>query len=178
MHGENDGLPGLVVDRYDDTLVVKLYTAAWFPHLATVVDALVGAHSAPRIVLRLGARRRPTAQRSTLADGDTLLGQTPTRTGAASASAGSSMEADVVHGQKTGHFLDQRDNRALVRSMADGRDVLDVFASTGGFALAAAAGGARSVHLVDLSAPALAAAAAQPRSQPAGCARCVPARCT
>ena len=64
----------------------------------------------------------------------------------------------MVHGQKTGHFLDQRDNRALVRSMAEGKDVLDVFASTGGFSLAAAAGGARSVHLVDLSEPALATA--------------------
>ena len=71
---------------------------------------------------------------------------------------GLTMEADVVHGQKTGHFLDQRDNRALVRGIAAGRDVLDVFASTGGFALAAAAGGARSVHLVDQSAPAIAAA--------------------
>lgn len=65
------------------------------------------------------------------------------------------MEADVVHGQKTGHFLDQRDNRALVRSMAAGASVLDVFASTGGFSLAAAAGGATSVHLIDQSAPAL-----------------------
>ena len=71
---------------------------------------------------------------------------------------GLTMEADVVHGQKTGHYLDQRDNRTLVRGIAAGRDVLDVFASTGGFALAAAAGGARSVHLVDQSAPALAAA--------------------
>jgi 23S rRNA (cytosine1962-C5)-methyltransferase len=68
------------------------------------------------------------------------------------------LEADVVHGQKTGHFLDQRDNRALVRSMAQGASVLDVFASTGGFSVAAAAGGAVSVHLVDQSAPALAAA--------------------
>ena len=51
------------------------------------------------------------------------------------------MEADVTRGQKTGHFLDQRDNRALVRSMAADADVLDVFASTGGFSVAAAAGG-------------------------------------
>jgi 23S rRNA (cytosine1962-C5)-methyltransferase len=68
------------------------------------------------------------------------------------------MEADVVRGQKTGHFLDQRDNRILVRGSSAGCDVLDVFCSTGGFALNAAAGGARSVHLVDLSAPAIAAA--------------------
>jgi 23S rRNA (cytosine1962-C5)-methyltransferase len=68
------------------------------------------------------------------------------------------MEADVIEGQKTGHFLDQRDNRALVRSMAEGCDVLDVFASTGGFSVSAAAGGARSVHLVDMSAAAIATA--------------------
>ena len=156
MHGENDGLPGLVVDRYADTLVVKLYTAAWFPHLATVVDALVALTSTSRIVLRLG---RDAGGRNTtaLADGDTIHGQTPTGP-IRFRERGLVMEADVVHGQKTGHFLDQRDNRALVRAMAEGKDVLDVFASTGGFSLAAAAGGARSVHLVDLSAPALAAA--------------------
>jgi 23S rRNA (cytosine1962-C5)-methyltransferase len=156
VHGENDGLPGLVVDRYEDTLVVKIYSAAWFPHLATVVDALVALTSASRIVLRLG-RDAGARNTTTLADGDTIHGQTPTGP-IRFRERGLVMEADVVHGQKTGHFLDQRDNRALVRSMAEGRDVLDVFASTGGFALAAAAGGARSVHLVDLSAPALAAA--------------------
>ncbi len=63
-----------------------------------------------------------------------------------------------MHGQKTGHFLDQRDNRALVRGLAANCDVLDVFCSTGGFAVNAAAGGARSVHMIDLSAPAIAAA--------------------
>ncbi|MCU1504831.1 MAG: hypothetical protein JWM12_4185 [Ilumatobacteraceae bacterium] len=68
------------------------------------------------------------------------------------------VEADVVHGQKTGYFLDQRDNRALVGSMASGARVLDVFASTGGFGLHAAAGGATSVLSVDASAPTLAVA--------------------
>jgi 23S rRNA (cytosine1962-C5)-methyltransferase len=64
----------------------------------------------------------------------------------------------VRSGQKTGHFLDQRANRLRVGAMASGKDVLDVFASTGGFSVHAAAGGARSVHAVDLSAPTLAAA--------------------
>ena len=71
---------------------------------------------------------------------------------------GLAFEADVRAGQKTGHFLDQRANRLRVGSMASDRDVLDVFASTGGFSVHAAAGGARSVHAVDLSAPTLAAA--------------------
>jgi 23S rRNA (cytosine1962-C5)-methyltransferase len=156
VHGENDGLPGLVVDRYADTLVVKLYTPAWFAHLADVVTALGGLIDADRVVLRLG---RSVADGETfgLHDGDVLVG--PPLTGPiVFRERGLVMEADVVHGQKTGHFLDQRDNRVLVRSMAAGADVLDVFASTGGFSVAAAAGGAARVHLVDQSAPALATA--------------------
>jgi 23S rRNA (cytosine1962-C5)-methyltransferase len=156
VHGENDGLPGLVVDRYAATLVVKLYTPAWFPHLADVVAVLGELARPERIVLRLG---RGVARGETfgLADGDTIVGDPPSGP-VRFVERGLSLEADVVRGQKTGHFLDQRDNRALVRSMAEGADVLDVFASTGGFSVSAAAGGARSVHLVDQSAPALATA--------------------
>lgn len=156
VHGENDGLPGLVVDAYADTAVVKLYTPAWFSHLRPVLDALVELVPLRRVVLRLG-RSVEAGETFGLADGDTVVGDRPA--GAVRFhERGLLMEADVVHGQKTGHFLDQRDNRALVRSMAAGLDVLDVFSSTGGFALSAAAGGAASVHLVDQSAPALAAA--------------------
>jgi 23S rRNA (cytosine1962-C5)-methyltransferase len=142
-----------VVDRYDTTFVVKLYSAAWFPHLGVVVDALAALLDPERVVLRLS---RAVAAGATfgLADGETLVGLPPERP-VLFRERGLVMEADVGHGQKTGHFLDQRDNRALVRGMAAGCDVLDVFASTGGFAVAAAAGGARSVHLVDLSAPAI-----------------------
>ena len=156
MHGENDGLPALVVDRYNTTLVVKLYSAAWFPHLSTIIDALVELMTPERVVLRL-ARAVAAGNTFGLADGDTLVGRAPDGP-VLFRERGLTMEADVVHGQKTGHYLDQRDNRTLVRGIAGGRDVLDVFASTGGFAVAAAAGGARSVHLVDQSAPALAAA--------------------
>jgi 23S rRNA (cytosine1962-C5)-methyltransferase len=66
----------------------------------------------------------------------------------------------VVQGHKTGHFLDQRDNRLMVRGLATGARVLDVFACTGGFSVSAAAGGAVSVHAIDISRPALAAAEA------------------
>jgi 23S rRNA (cytosine1962-C5)-methyltransferase len=156
VHGENDGLPALVVDRYADTLVVKLYSPIWFPHLATVVGQLVGLLDPVRVVLRL-SRQVARADTFGLADGTTVHGPSPDAP-VRFRERGLVMEADVVHGQKTGHFLDQRDNRALVRSMAAGASVLDVFASTGGFSLAAAAGGARRVHLVDSSASALAAA--------------------
>jgi 23S rRNA (cytosine1962-C5)-methyltransferase len=153
VHGENDGLPGLVVDRYAATLVVKLYSPAWFAHLRPVLAALAAERPHERVVLRLG---RSVADGVTygLSDGDVVVGPAvdgPIRF----LERDLVLEADVVHGQKTGHFLDQRDNRALVRSMADGAEVLDVFASTGGFSVSAAAGGAASVHLIDQSAPAL-----------------------
>ena len=92
-----------------------------------------------------------------LSDGDMIVGEAPNQP-VFFRERGLTLEADVVHGQKTGHFLDQRDNRALVRGMASGAEVLDVFASTGGFAVSAAAGGASSVLLVDQSEPALQAA--------------------
>ena len=156
VHGENDGLPALVVDKYAATVVVKVYSAAWFPHLRAVVAALRSIVGPERIVLRL-ARNVARGDTYGLTDGTTVLGPPPSGP-IRFRERGLVMEADVEHGQKTGHFLDQRDNRALVRSMASGARVLDVFASTGGFSLAAAAGGARSTHLVDASAHAIEAA--------------------
>jgi 23S rRNA (cytosine1962-C5)-methyltransferase len=153
VHGENDGMPGLVVDRYARTLVAKLYSPAWFPHLRDVVEVLGELQPSERVVLRL-SRSVANGETFGFADGDVLVGP-PVDGPVMFTERGLTMEADVVHGQKTGHFLDQRDNRVLVRGMAAGADVLDVFASTGGFSLAAAAGGAKSVHLIDQSAPAL-----------------------
>ena len=153
VHGENDGLPGLIVDRYDRTLVVKLYSPAWFPHLGVVVDVLRRLLEPERIVLRFG-RAVAAGETYGLSDGDTLFGEPPNQP-VFFRERGLTLEADVVRGQKTGHFLDQRDNRALVRGMAAGADVLDVFANTGAFSVSAAAGGASSVHLVDQSEPAL-----------------------
>lgn len=153
VHGENDGLPGLIVDRYTDTLVVKLYTPAWFPHLRSVVTVLQGLLSPDRVVLRL-SRGVANGETFGLSDGDTIVGEAPNQP-VFFRERGLTLEADVVEGQKTGHFLDQRDNRGLVRGMAAGADVLDVFSSTGGFSVSAAAGGAKSVHLIDQSGPAL-----------------------
>lgn len=153
VHGENDNMPGLVVDRYEETLVVKLYSASWFPHLAGVCEALVEAMNPKRIILRM-SRGVGLGETFGLTDGNALLGGVPT-TPVLFRERGLVMEADVVNGNKTGYFLDQRDNRALVRGIAAGADVLDVFASSGGFSVSAAAGGAKSVHLVDMSSGAL-----------------------
>jgi 23S rRNA (cytosine1962-C5)-methyltransferase len=156
IHGENDGFPGLVLDRYSSTLVLKVYSGAWFPHLATIVPLLRTRLDPESIVLRLG-RLVQRADTFGLADGMALAGTTPTEP-VPFLEHGLRFEAPVAHGHKTGHFLDQRENRALVRSLARGARVLDVFSYTGGFSLHAAAGGARAVHAVDQSAPALAAA--------------------
>jgi len=149
VHGENDGLPGLVVDRYGDVVVLKLYTAAWLPHLVDVVAGLEHVLSPRSIVLRLARTLREQPLHG-LCEGLVLSG-TPVDGPVVFLEAGLEFEADVVHGQKTGHFLDQRDNRVRVGALASGRRVLDVFSCTGGFSVHAAAGGAKVAHSIDAS---------------------------
>lgn len=155
INGENDGLPGLVVDLYDDVAVVKLYTPAWVPHLKTIVPLLAGLLATSTVVLRLSRRTQRDAPDG-IVDGMALLGHLPTEP-VLFRENGLRVEAEVVAGQKTGYFLDQRDNRRLVGAQCRGASVLDVFSAGGGFTLAAAAGGAASVLSVDISAPALSA---------------------
>jgi 23S rRNA (cytosine1962-C5)-methyltransferase len=174
VHGENDGLPGLVVDRYEATLVVKLYSLAWLPWLADLRAALEGVLrnvpgtcEAPgtwqppgksSIVLRLSRELVGQPERLYgLSDGVALAGP-PTDGPVQFSENGLRFEADVLRGQKTGFFFDQRDNRAQVEKLAAGRRVLNVFAYSGGFSLYAARGGAAAVTSLDSSAPALAAA--------------------
>ncbi|MBI5089859.1 MAG: class I SAM-dependent methyltransferase [Actinobacteria bacterium] len=156
VHGESDQLPGLVVDRYAHVAVVKLYSAAWVPHLAQVVPALAALLPVSSIVLRL-ARSLSDADLHGLHEGMSLHGPDVDRP-IEFLEHGLAFEADVIHGQKTGWFLDQRDNRALVGSMSAGARVLDVFCCGGGFSVHAAAGGARSALAIDSSPFATAAA--------------------
>ena len=152
VHGENDALPGLVVDRYSGTCVIKVYTASLVPHLGAISDAVTDVVGPERIVVRAS---RHVAR---LVEEDRDAGVVWFR------EHGLQMSADVGRGQKTGHFLDQRDNRRLVAAHAEGARLLDVFACTGGFSLHAAAGGASSVHLVDQSAGAIETAATNLRA--------------
>jgi 23S rRNA (cytosine1962-C5)-methyltransferase len=156
VHGENDGLPGLVIDRYGESYVLKLYTTAWVPHLVDLLHGLTAVAQPQRVVLRLSRFvQSQEADLYGLQDGQLLLGK-PLRNGVRFLENGLYFEADVVQGQKTGFFLDQRDNRARVEKLADGRRVLNVFAYTGGFSLYAARGGAKEVVSLDISQPALA----------------------
>jgi 23S rRNA (cytosine1962-C5)-methyltransferase len=159
LHGENDGTGGLVIDRYDSTLVCKVYSSCWLPHLSAVLEALVATVPTDRVVLRLG--RLAAADRAVheagLRDGMVLRGDVfdgPVLF----TENGLTFEADVINGQKTGHFLDQRDNRQMIKATSEGARVLDVFSCTGGFSVHAAAGGATHVHSVDIAEPALATA--------------------
>ena len=158
LHGENDRMPGVVVDLYRTVAVVKLYSEAWIPHLDDLLDELQAAvWSITAIVLRLSRRvaAGALARQRGLVDGDVVRGSLRTERVTFS-EHGLRFAADVRRGQKTGWFLDQRDNRALVGSMADGARVLDVFCCGGGFSVHAAAGGAAHVHSVDISPHAIA----------------------
>lgn len=172
INGESDGFPGLVLDRYAGCLVLKLYAAAWFdalrpagspapPHSATAsldLIALLRDRLAPaRIVLRLSRNLDVASRLAGFSDGQNLLGD-DTAPSVVFHEHGLRFESDVVQGQKTGFFLDQRDNRARVGALARGADVLNVFSFSGGFSVHAARGGARSVTDLDISPHALASA--------------------
>jgi 23S rRNA (cytosine1962-C5)-methyltransferase len=158
LNGEGDGWPGLVLDRYDATLVIKLYTAAWLPRLDEVVQLLKSSLPGERIVLRLSRNIQQVAEANfSRADGQVLTGA-PLTGPVIFQESGLRFEADVARGQKTGFFLDQRENRRLVETLAHGRSVLNAFSFSGGFSLYAARGGAASVTDLDISAHALAGA--------------------
>lgn len=158
VHGENDGLPGVVIDRYDTTLVIKLYTAAWVAHLRRLLSALEETWPATRLILRLGrAVMRQAGALHGLQDGMVLVGS-PLRRPLIFQEHGLQFEVDPIHGHKTGFYLDQRDNRTRLERLCADKTVLDACAYTGAFAVYAARGGAREVTSLDISAAALEAA--------------------
>ncbi|HWW03602.1 MAG TPA: class I SAM-dependent methyltransferase [Candidatus Acidoferrum sp.] len=158
INGESDGWPGLVLDRYDRTLALKLYTAAWLPRLKETVELLTGRLHPERIVLRLSRNIQKVAESQfAMADGQLLVGP-PLEGPVLFMESSLRFEADVLRGQKTGFFLDQRENRRRVETLASGRTVLNAFSFSGGFSLYAARGGATAVTDLDISAHALQAA--------------------
>jgi 23S rRNA (cytosine1962-C5)-methyltransferase len=155
IHGESDGWPGLVLDHYDSTLALKLYTAAWLSRLDEILELLPKKISCERIVLRLSRNIQPLAEKQfQRRDGQILFG-TPPEGAVVFSENGIRFEADVLRGQKTGFFLDQRENRAEVEKLSRVRDVLNAFSFSGGFSVYAARGGAKSVTDLDISAHAL-----------------------
>ena len=158
VNGPNDAMPGVVLDRYDRTLVLKLYAASLLPHLPSLVRAIEQVLAPDVLVLRLSRAVAAHELAAQLADGVTILGALDDGP-VAFLENGVVFEADPLRGQKTGFFLDQRDNRALLeRRTPQGARVLNVFAYSGGFSLYAARAGASHVTSLDLSPHALAQA--------------------
>jgi 23S rRNA (cytosine1962-C5)-methyltransferase len=157
VHGESDGLPGVVADRYGDTLVLQLTSAGAERWREAIAAALLEATGASRVWERSDAEVRGLEGLAP-ATGPVRGAREPTRI--VVSERGIRFEIDLERGHKTGFYLDQRENRVKVRALARGRDVLDGFCYTGGFALNATAGGAKSVFALDSSAEALALAKA------------------
>ena len=150
VHAEADRMPGLIVDRFGDTAVLQANSAGMDRLLPEIVATLLRLLPLRSVVARNDSGAR---QQEGLAQDVRLLHGTDAACEAQE--AGLRFPADPLTGQKTGFFYDQRPGRDRVAALADGASVLDVFCHTGAFGLRAAAAGARSVLLVDSSAPAL-----------------------
>jgi 23S rRNA (cytosine1962-C5)-methyltransferase len=155
VHAEADGLPGVVIDRFGDTAVIQP-NAAWADALIEpLCDALVQVTGVTTVVMNASGRARSLEgldDRMGILRGDAPTAAIPVPMN------GATYMADLMGGQKTGLFFDQRPNHAFAASLSRGARVLDMFSHVGGFGLAALAGGAASVLAVDGSEPALALA--------------------
>ena len=151
LYGESDGLPGIVVDLYGDVdselrwAVVRTYSSSVQGLLTWIVDGLRSVTELEGVIWRRGEQA------------ELLFGSMPPDT-IVMREHGLRYEVDLLHGQKTGFFLDQRDNRRTVGQWSRGRRVLNLFSYTGGFSMAAAKGGAAHAVSVDSAGPAMDAA--------------------
>ncbi|MBS7788494.1 class I SAM-dependent rRNA methyltransferase [Roseococcus sp. SDR] len=149
-HAEADGLPGLIIDRFDDVVAIQANTAGMEAATPLIVEALRSLLN-PRSILA----RNDSAVRGL----EGLPLETKLLHGSEAEArveeGGLAFAVDLLSGQKTGWFFDQRENRARVAALAEGATMLDAFCHTGGFGLMAAKAGARQVTLLDRSQPAL-----------------------
>lgn len=149
VHGEGDGLPGVVADRYGRFAVLKLYSAGLTPHRGAIVEALRSEAEGLAGVYGRDEIPRDDDDEDGAPAGKVLWGAEPPER-IEIEEHGVKLLVDVRRGQKTGSFLDQRENRRMVRGLAAGRpEALNLFSYTGGFSVAAALGGARHVVSVD-----------------------------
>lgn len=148
VHGESDGLPGLVIDRFNRVVVMQAFSAGMERHTPLISEILDELIRPEAIVLRNESVLREL-------EGLPLFKKIIKGDRAATCQSihdsGITYEVDLYGGQKTGFFLDQRENRMIVRKLSANAEVLDVFTNDGGFALNALHGGARSVIMVDIS---------------------------
>ncbi|HEX4178231.1 MAG TPA: class I SAM-dependent rRNA methyltransferase [Rhizomicrobium sp.] len=153
LHAEGDGVPGLVIDRFGDTLTVQIGTAGMEKQLDNILRALDSMLAPMTVILRADAPSRALEGLDSYVK--TVKGEGHR---IAVEENGARYIADLREGQKTGWYFDQRDNRAFIAPLAKGKSVLDAYSYTGGFGILAAKAGAREVVCLDSSAPALALA--------------------
>lgn len=160
IYGENDGLPGLIIDVYNDVVVLKLYSTIWLPYLKWISNGIMKVlelekRSYSTLVLRLSRSvQKEKNQLKGLQEGQVLAGTLASET-VIFIEHGIKFSANVIHGHKTGYFLDHRLNRKRVGELASAKTVLDVFSYAGGFSVHALCGGAKEVVSVDISKQAL-----------------------
>lgn len=149
VHAEGDDLPGLVVDRYGTAAVCQIFEPAWEPFLPLISNVLGGELGLADVLVRSGDTTGdiPAALRGVVPAGEVVVREGSLR-----------FPVDLVGGQKTGFFLDQRENRRRVAAIARGARLLNLFSYSGGFAVAALVGGAERAVNVDASEAALALA--------------------
>jgi 23S rRNA (cytosine1962-C5)-methyltransferase len=153
VHAEGDHLPGLVIDRFGDTLTVQIGTAGMEKQRGSILAALDQLLSPTTVILRCDAPSRALEGLDSYVE--TVKGKGHR---IAVEENGARYIADLTEGQKTGWYYDQRDNRAFIAQFAKSKSVLDAYSYTGGFGILAAAAGARETVCLDSSAPALALA--------------------
>jgi 23S rRNA (cytosine1962-C5)-methyltransferase len=158
IHGEGDELPGVVVDLYAGYAVLKLYSAGLTPYRPLIVEALKRAVPGLKGVIGRDEIARDDVEEDEGKGAGKMLFGAPSPELIQIQERGAKFLVDAHHGQKTGFFLDQRENRFLIRRLARDRDVLNCFCFTGGFSVNAALGGAKSVFSVDQDADAIALA--------------------
>jgi 23S rRNA (cytosine1962-C5)-methyltransferase len=151
VHGESDGLPGVIVDRYADLAVVQLTSAGAEKWRSAIVGALLRLPGVGRVYERSDSEVRRLEGLEPVSGWLAGNGSTEVEI----EESGIRLGLDVAEGHKTGFYLDQRDNRALLGRFSSGCSVLNCFCYTGGFSLHALRGGAASVLSIDSSGPAL-----------------------
>ncbi|WP_452226910.1 class I SAM-dependent rRNA methyltransferase [Lacinutrix cladophorae] len=153
LFGENDGFPGFIADVYDTVLVVKVYSEIWLNYLQNTLESLIKVSNCNTVVLRL-SRSLEQSKAHDLKDGEVVYGVL-TNEVVQFVEHGVQFSANVIHGHKTGYFLDHRLNRKQVGEWSRGKTVLDVFSYAGGFSVHALANQAKEVTSLDISKQAL-----------------------
>jgi 23S rRNA (cytosine1962-C5)-methyltransferase len=149
INGEGDGLSGLIADVYADTVVLRLYSKCWIPHLDLITNILYKLDGIERIYRKYGVRNVDGRKGGTTLVGTKLPDHLLVK------EHGITFLVRPKKGQKTGLFLDQREHRRIIGSMAKDKLVSNLFAYNGGFSIYAAMGGAKRVYSVDIAAQAL-----------------------